>query len=257
MPESYDLALFFRWASLAGMALTAFRLWRLGLRERYSFFFAFMVFGAGRTGALLCLDVRSGLYAKIWILTEPALWLFYGVMLGELYGLILERYKGLASLGKWFLYFALTVAGVASLVTLMFPSAGASRVMGLMLMIERALLSSLLVFLFLTLFFVSRYPLHLNRNLLIHAAVFSVYFLSYAVSFLIRSMLGPEVARAVNLFMMGVNAGCVVSWSLLLNAAGERREAKVQLLWSPEEEQRLVGQLSHVNSALLHLARKS
>ena len=103
-----DLALidFFRWATLAGMVLTCLRLLRCRLHRRYSVFFAFLLFSSVRTAVLLVFPTNTSGYMKIWVLTEPVLWVFYILLVLELYSLILEDHKGLHTLGRWAMYAA-------------------------------------------------------------------------------------------------------------------------------------------------------
>lgn len=258
MPGSADLALVFRWITLFGIALTAARLLRAGLYRKYRVFFAYLLFWLARSGVLLALDVRSTLYFKIWILTEPILWIFYILLLLELYSLVLEAHRGLYTFGRWALYGASALAVATSSVMFLAPLRGFddSRIMPLMLFVERGLLFSLVLFLVLMLFFLSRYPVSLTRNVITHSIVYAAFFLSKTPAFLIRSMFGRDVAAEVNLFSMGVSAACVVAWLLLLDAAGERRLVRVHLFHSAAQEKRLMGELDNINSALLRMARK-
>jgi len=260
MPGSIDLALALRWITLLGIALTAARLLRAGMYRKYRIFFAYLIFWLLRSGVLLTLNVRSALYAKIWILTEPVLWFFYIFLLLELYSLILQAHKGLYTMGRWALYGALLLAITVSSIIFAAPSRdpfNQSRLIALLLVLERGLLLSLVVFLLLILLFLSRYPISLTRNVIIHSIVYAAFFLSNTLAFLIRSMFGYEVARPVNIFLMGVSAACVLAWLVLLSPAGERRVVRFRLLWNRGEEKHLAGQLETMNAALLRLAGKS
>ncbi|MFB3827572.1 MAG: hypothetical protein ACE15B_12440 [Bryobacteraceae bacterium] len=239
--------------------MTAIRLLWAGLHRRYRVFFAFLVFMVCRSGLLMACDVRGWWYARIWIVTEPVLWVFYVALVLELYSLILQSHKGLYTLGRWALYAALAIALALSLFSLAAPARdpfNQSRLIALLLVIERGLLLSVVLFLILMLAFLSRYPITLTRNVLIHSIVYSLFFLSYTLAFLIRSMLGYQVAKPVNLALSGVSALCALTWAVLLSPAGEHRPIRLRGVWSRSRERVLVEQLDSINAALLRAARK-
>jgi hypothetical protein len=248
-----------RWFTLAGMLFICVRLLHCGLHRRYKVFFAFLLFSSFRSGVLMALDVGSGAYMKFWILTGPVLWIFYILLVLELYSLILESHKGLYTVGRWALWAAFAIAFLSSLATLLPPSNQAffpSRVMGLYLLTERGLLFSLVVFLLLLLAFLSRYPVVLRRNAVIHSTVYSIFFLSSSLAFLFRSVFGHEVTRIASTLVMLIMAGCVAAWSMLLTPAGEAETRKTRSTLAPDDEQRLIGQLDALNATLLRVARK-
>jgi hypothetical protein len=247
-----------RWLTLAGMLFVCARLWRSGLHRRYRVFFVYLVFSSLRSGALLALDVRSGSYMKLWIITEPVLWIFYILLVLELYSLILESHKGLYTAGKWAMYGAVALALLFTFATIA-PSSGSLLVptdlMAAFMLIERALLLSLVVFLILLLAFLSRYPVTLSRNVLIHSVVYSAFFLSGSLTFLARTLLGWHVARPINTLVMAVTGLCVLAWAVLLGSRGEVR-TRTAFIWNAGEEERLLGQLDTLNAALVRAARK-
>lgn len=255
-----DLALsFFRWATLAGMAFTSLRLFRCGLHRRYRVFFAFLLFSSVRTAVLLIFPTRTSAYMKIWMLTEPVLWVFYILLVLELYSLILEGHKGLHTLGRWAMYAASAVAFLVSIVSLFAPTDDIqqkSRLMPFYLMTERGLLASLLLFLFLLLAFLSRYPLTLSRNAIVHSVVYSVFFLARSIAFLLRSIFGLEISGSVNTLLGGLTAACTVAWLLLLNAKGEERKLVLHAPAGAGHEEFLVRQLNQINATVIRAARK-
>jgi hypothetical protein len=123
------------------------------------------------------------------------------------------------------------------------------------MLIERALLLSLVIFLLLLLAFLSRYPITLSRNVLSHSIIYTVFFLSSSVSFLARSLLGWEVARPVNTLFMAISCACVLAWAGFLRARGEV-ETRSGIHWGAAEEQRLINQLNSLNATLLRAVRK-
>src|ERR1700730_11183971 len=99
--SSVALVSFLKIVSLAGSALTALKLFKSGLYRRYRVFFAYFVFRLVDSIWPFFLDLNSPKYFYSWVLTEPVLWVFYLLMVFELYRLVLENHKGLYTLGQW------------------------------------------------------------------------------------------------------------------------------------------------------------
>src|SRR5438309_1940007 len=109
--NSAALVSFFRIVLLLGSVLTAIKLYRTGLYKQYPVFFAFIIFRVPNSLWPLYLnDVHSDRYFQVWVLTDPIGLGFYVLMVMELYRLVLDRYKGLYSLGRKALYVSLAVS---------------------------------------------------------------------------------------------------------------------------------------------------
>src|SRR6266566_2525561 len=104
--------------SIVANAAAACRLCQLGLHRVYRFFFAYLVFAASRSLILLPFSVRSSMYVIIYAITAPILWMFYVLVVLELYSLVLKNYTGIYSLGRWALYGALSFSVIISVLTL-------------------------------------------------------------------------------------------------------------------------------------------
>ncbi len=256
---SHALVLFFEWVSLLGAGLAGLKLFTSGLYRRYRFFFVYLVSLVPYGICLLVLDVNSGLYQKFWTITTPLFWLLYVLVVFELCGLILEKHQGLYTLGRWAMCLGLAVAVTLSLLSLLPHIAPAtpqrSRIMGYILAIERGVDFSLAIFILLILFFLSRYPVPLSRNVAVHSVVFSVFFLSNTLGILLRSVFGLHVNDQVNLFLMGTSSACIVAWLVLLNAKGEEVQLST-LQFGRGDEERILLQLDSLNDTLLRVSHK-
>ncbi|HUI77915.1 MAG TPA: hypothetical protein VLY24_08355 [Bryobacteraceae bacterium] len=241
-------------------ALTSFKLWRTGLYRRYLalcgyLFLNFLIY-------LFILfwftDLGSIGYLRFYVVSRPLSWLFSILVVRELYTLVLERFKGLATLGRWFQYVGLTISLVISgLLLLPQMRSGTlqrSPVLGFYYAIERGVDCALLVFLLLLLLWLSRYPVPLSRNLLIHSVVYSTLFLSGSVGLFARAFFGFDLSRPVSTFLVGVLAGCLLAWLICLNERGEEVRMSVPR-FGPEEEKRILNQLEALNSTLLRISR--
>ena len=211
-----------------------------------------------RAAAVEFLGVRSNAYQKFWVLTEPLEWIFYVLVVLEIYSLVLEDFQGLATVGRWSLIAAVSVSLLASALSLLAPShyAAQSRLMAYYYLAERAVYLSLVVFLLTILGLLMQYPIVLRRNIIAHSLVFSIYFLTSTVIYLLLTMAGFRMIAVVRYSIEAVNLGAVGAWLWLLNPAGEAHKQRLRPAWMPGQEEALVGQLNSLNAALLRATRK-
>jgi hypothetical protein len=256
---SHALVLFFEWVSLLGAGLTALKLFRSGLYRRYRFFFAYLVSLIPYDICLLVLDVNSGLYQEFWTVTEPLFWFLYVLVVFELCGLILEKHKGVYTLGRWAMYLALAVSVTISLLSLL-PRIKPemlqrTRIMGYVYATERGVDFSLAIFILLILFFLSRYPVPLSRNVAVHAVVCSIFFLSDTLGLVVHSIFGLHHKNEVDVFLMGKSSACLVAWLVLLNTKGEKVRLRA-LHFGRGDEERILLQLDSLNRTLSKASHK-
>ncbi len=239
---------------------TSIRLAYNGLFRRYRALFAYLVFRFFYTFSLLFIfrDLRSPAYARFWYITEPIIWFFYAIIVVELYSLILERHKGLYTLGKWALYagmaIAILISGLALLPQWRRPGSQASRILREYFAIERGVDLSLFLFLIFILLWLTRYPVPLSRNVVVHSVVYSILFLSNTAGVLLLTVLGQEVHGYTNTFLLGIGAVCILIWLFCLTPKGE--EVRLNLpKFGPEHEERILSQLEALNKTLLKVSR--
>jgi hypothetical protein len=243
--------------SIVANATAALRLYQLDLNRVYRFFFAFLVLTTVRSLFLLPFRLESNTYALIYLVTLPILWVFYILIVLELYSLVLQNYSGIYSLGRWTLYGALFFSVAVSGLTLI-PTWGNEKSMLLFwsTTVTRGVDFSLVIFLLLILVFLSRYPVALNRNIIVHCIVYTVFFLGTSMTILVRNVVGHEMMSQLNTVLEVISAGCYLVWIFFLTRAGESRITMMWHNWSPDDEQRLIDQLNSINATLLRAARK-
>jgi len=242
---------------VAGTAILAVRLFVAGLHRRYRVFSFFLIFETLRSGVFTSLNQASGAYQKVWVLTEPLEWLFYILVVLEIYALVLEDYRGLSTVGRGALIAAVVVALLASGISLIAPSQSTqSLLMRYYYVAERAVYFSLVVFLLTILGVLMQYPITLSRNIIVHSMVFSVYFLANTVVYLLLSMRGVDAIPVVTYAFSVTTLAAVGAWLVLLTAAAEFRKMALRPHWMPGREEELVSQLNHLNAALLRAGRK-
>jgi len=234
------------------------RLYLLGLSQRYRAFFYYLIFSALQMALLLPLNPRGVVYPYVYVLTEPIGWIFFALVVLEVYSLVLADYQGLYTVGRWALIIALIMALLASCLSLLIPSHGqpGSRILPYYYATERAVYLSLLVFLITILLVLLQYPIKLKRNIVIHSVVFSIYFLGNSAVYALLSVRGFGTIKVVRYTLLGVSLGSLCAWLALWNKAGEDRKIRLRPAWMPGKEEQLVSQLNSLNEALLRATRK-
>src|SRR5437763_17009614 len=103
---------------LAGSALTAVRLFTTGLYRHYPVLFLYFLFRVPNSIWPFFVDLRSSLYFQVWKFTTIAALIIYICLIVELYRLVLEKYRGLQTLGRWVMYGSIVLAIAISIFSL-------------------------------------------------------------------------------------------------------------------------------------------
>jgi len=237
----------------------AVRLFAGGLSHRYRAFFYYLIFTTLVGLVCLPLDPRQGLYQKVYVLTEPIGWIFFAWVVLELYSLVLKDYKGLYTVGRWTLLVAVALAVLGSAIIVMVPSHTAgqmSRILPYYYVTERAIYFSLVVFLLTIVAFLLQYPVTLSRNIVLHSVVYTLYFLSNTVAYLILSAGGFSLIWLTRYALQLATLAALMVWLVRLNPAGEQHSVRTRPAWMPGREEELIDQLNSLNEALLRASRK-
>jgi hypothetical protein len=259
MPSA-DLAKILQVISLLAAAVLVARLLTTGLWRHYPIFFWYFVFRIPNSVWPLFIQNATKKYEHVYIATEPITWIFHVLVVVELYRLVLQRYRGIYSLLRWAMYGSLAVAITISVLTLLpkiKPAASLdTRWLGIYFATQRGIDFALAIFLILILFFLSQFPVRLNRNILLHASLYTVYFLGNALTMFLRifAVKGQELAT-VNAFIEALSAVCIFAWVFLLSPKGEEVLASFPTL-SPRHEEHALRQLESLNATLLKVSRK-
>jgi hypothetical protein len=259
MPNA-GLSFYLQLFSLSCSILLALKLFKTGLWRRYPVFFWFSVMRVpDSTWPLLITDINSNLYLHIWTITQPIFWLFHIFLVAELYRLVLEGHRGIYTLGRWAMYASVAIAVCISILSLL-PhftphTPQQSKILGVMFAIDRGIDFALAIFLILILLFLSRFPIKLSRNVLVHAAVYTVYFFSSAFAVFLRTLFGVRANISTSLLFMGGACACLAAWLILLNRHGEKVQPHL-LAISPQREKAALRQLESLNATLLKVSRK-
>jgi hypothetical protein len=250
-------------ASVLGAGLTALKLLKTGLYRKYPAFFVSLLVPIPCLASLIFLPLKSDAYFYIWAATQPVEWFFYIAMVFELYRLILARHKGLYSLGRWAMYAGIGISMTISALALLphitpqmpqFSKGGNPSAVNYLNAGERGVDCSLAIFLLFMMFLLSWYAVPLCRNVVVHAVIYTVFFLSSTLGQTLRSVFGLKNIDALNTGLMAMSCVCLLAWFFLLTRDGE--EVRVKQPWiGREQEERILSQLDSMNAALLRTTR--
>jgi hypothetical protein len=254
-----------QWVALLGSLLTAAKLYWSGLYRRYRVFFAYFLFRVPNALVPLLVKHDSPVYFYVWILTEPLIWMFYIWVVLELCGLVLERHGGLYTLGKWAMSLGMTVSVTISVLSVLAKFKAATPQQSVVTLntsliwyfyaADRGVTFCLAIFLLLMLLLLSRYPVRLSRNVVLHTTLYTIYFLSSTLGMMLATIFGPHRFDTIGTGLMAVSALCIVAWFVFLNPKGE--EVRVNIPhFTPENEHRILFHLDSLNSTLLKAARQ-
>ncbi len=261
MPSA-DLAKILQLVSLLAAAILVVRLLVTGLWRHYPIFFWYFVFRIPNSVWPLVIENPgpTNLYEHVYIATEPITWIFHVLVVVELYRLVLQRYRGIYSLLRWAMYGSVAVGVTISVLTLLpkiKPHASLdSRLLGIFFATQRGIDFALAVFLILILFFLSQFPVQLNRNILLHASLYTVFFLGNALTTFLRIFaVSGSALQTVNALMEALSAICIFAWVFFLSPKGEEVLASFPTL-SPRHEEHALRQLESLNATLLKVSGK-
>ena len=253
-----------QWLSLLGSLLIAVKLYRSGLHRRYRVFFAYFVFRVPHGIIPLLVDIKSPIYFFSWVFTEPLVWVFYVWVVLELCRLVLERHSGIYSLGKWAMYVGMAISVTLSVLSVLakFQAAPPQRsislhtsIIGYFYAADRGVTFCMAIFLLLMLLLLSRYPVRLSRNVVLHTTLYTIFFLSNTLGMILSSVFGLHLFTRIDAGLSGVSALCILAWLIFLNPKGE--EVRVNIPhFAPESERRILSHLDALNSTLLKVSRK-
>jgi hypothetical protein len=196
---------------------------------------------------------RSPLYPQVYLYTLPLLWASYFAVVYEIYSKVLEGYKGLSVLSRRTLTAAVVLSFLVSAVSVWPDFNYDGEIWGQLrttLLVERAVLFSLLFFLVLNALFLTWYPIPLRRNLLVYSFVFAALFFTVAGVYFYRNLLGHEWTRILSAAMTGANCLCLLVWMLLWRRQGEEVVSLSLAVRDPGAQRKLLDQLQQLNAIL-------
>lgn len=244
--------------ALAAIALAA-RLLYLNLASRFPALLAYVAFVAIINLGLAALRQSSALYFLSYIVVEILKCVFSILAVRELFSLAFRDYPGIRTVGRWGINAGVALAlGISLTVTGFFWSgAAAGRAHSYLFYLhvtQRSIVFTLAIAIVTILWFLSKYPLHLGRSILVSSSFFSLLFLSEAVRLLIDSLapklynLRADWAQSVFISL------CLVAWAVLLGPETQKKTSQVRVSYAHEEH--LLQQLTSLNQLMARATRR-
>ena len=253
----YNIAAWQRLLSYVGvigtMVLLA-KLYSTGLARVYRWFTRFLILGMIASCSLLVVGRGTNAYAMTWFCSKPLEWLLSLAVLLEIYSLVMARYPGIASLMRWAVIAAAGIAFTVSMLSLSIDFHSQHEkfpILRCAFAVQRTVDATLALSLLIPWLLMTRFPITLCRNVVIHCMVFSASVGLEAGLLFARNVLGTGFNQYTNLIMMTGNSFCLLAWILFLTKKGEMVEHVVRTRRDPETERLLIAQLGAFNQALL------
>lgn len=200
----------------------------LRLVPTYRYFSLFLASSAVIELVMSLLDrgSRGYVYALVWGMTEPLLAVLLLAAVFELYNRIVQRFAGLGKLGGWVLVGAVAMGILISAgIALVDAKALAStKWLGISVFCQRWLLSVAAVVLVIASRFFFRYRPVMNRNLVIHSRVLTLYCAITAAAYFSANLRADP--RLVSALFLSAYFLCYCLWFGLLSRSGEHSTAQ-------------------------------
>jgi hypothetical protein len=245
-------------AQLAAYALVLARIFSAGLHKTYRSFTIYICFEAIRLATVGFIPVATNLYSYAYFVTQPFAWCLYLLVILELCQLALRNHAGIATFARRGLIGALGISTAVSLGTLAFDGEvpGLDDIVRSYFLVERLILSSLLIFLLLFTAFLAYFPVPVNRNTVMHTRIFACYFFVRTVILIFRNLISGDAVYGINIFVSLLATATLTAWAMLLSRAGEEVKTTTSYRRDPEAERRLIAQLDALNDTLLSSVKK-
>lgn len=235
--------------------LTAKLLWsRLSMTYRYLTLRA--GFECVRVAVAYSMPKQTDTYAHFYFATQPILWILDVLMLLEVYSVVFNHQRGIATFSRKVILMAMAVSAVLAALTFAFqPVSTLSETLAAVAALERAVNISLLCFIAILVGFLTWFPVRLSRNTLVHSTVFSLYFALRAGASLIRTSISQDLWLVLNAVVLSASVISIAVWILRLTPHGEAVTVRSGFRRDALEQQRLIDQLESINRSLLRTAR--
>jgi hypothetical protein len=206
----------------AAAAFAAARLLQLRLTSRFVFLFSYLAANVVFDLSLSTLPRNSHEYFWTFVVAAPTNWITASFAVYQMFSLIFCDFPGLRTAGRWALNCALAISIIVAAVILRAPQPHQSTrtiVLYYELVFDRSVHFGLAAIIIVLILFLSRYPLHLDRNTYVASGFFSAVFLAESVTRLIDSLSTALYANAVDTPEIAFVALAFAGWGLMLRAA--------------------------------------
>ena len=251
LPIEQIVLLLLQTSILLGLVL---RVWKTGLFRMYPCFFGYLLMASLQASVMPFLPYDSASYKYSWLVTQALLTCFCALIVLELYSLVLRDLTGIASASGRYLKVSLSLAVLGSLVLLAVERTPHGLV-NIFLIIERALVTSLLIFVLLLTAFLAYYPVPINRNLVVYSMGYAVYFMAKATGLLAMNVT-HSWSRQADAVVVTASIISMLYWLVGLSSEGEKKTLVIGHRWNRADQEEVLGRLKELNANLLRAGRR-
>jgi hypothetical protein len=236
--------------------IAVIRLIQLRLARSYPLFLLFLCIPIPINLAACVFGSSSKMFYQAFLVLEPIRNISYILVAWELFSSVFRNYAGLRSLSRWVMGIAAAIAPLGLILTFLAPGSKVfKRNVLAIVRFERGVTFGLVIFIVILLYFISKYPIKLPRNIVVLCMLYSIWFLADSTVLVGSSYVPAGYVDFVNYGLAVFEFGSYLGWAILLSKAGEYQETRVRQSISPERERSLIGELETMNQLLLRAGR--
>jgi hypothetical protein len=250
-PTEQTVLLIVQTSILLGLVL---RIWLTGLFRTYRWFFGYLVVAFLQILPSPFLAYDSVTYLNYWLVTQALLTFFCALIVLELYALVLSDLTGLATASRHYFKICLGLAILGSLLLLLLERTPHTK-LNTFLVIDRALLTSLVLFVLLLTTFLVYYPIPINRNLVVYSIGYAVYFIAKASVLLVLNI-SHTWGRQFGTVAVTASTLSMLFWLVGLSRQGEEMRLVIGHRWNREDQDRVLERLKAINASLLRTGKR-
>jgi hypothetical protein len=241
----------------AAAAFAAARLLQYRVAGRFRFLCTYLIATSLSCAVLSVLARGSRTYFWIFIASESLLCFVAVLAVQEMFALLFRAYPGLRTLGGWALSAALFVSLLIFLIFFRPPwehESPNTRILFYELALDRLVHFALAVVIMMQMYFLSHYPLRLDRTTKVASAFFSAMFLAQSAARLLDTLTPKLFVNGVDYSEVVFSALCFIGWGLMLqpDSVPAPRPSATQ---KPREAE-LLQQLESLNDMLSRSGRR-
>ena len=246
-----------------GLALII-RLLVLRLQSVYRVFCLFLVWDLVQSVVAAALASHPDVYRVVWIGLRVVAWVLSLWTVYALLDAVLAKYPGVLRFSKVLLNSSLSIALLIALGTARAEYDASSlasfpkpidRAIGVTLVLERAISMAAVLVLIVILGFILWFPVQMPKNLAVFSVGFVVYFSLITALLLVQNLWSHGISQTISDLITLAPSGCYIYWLTFLSTQGESEPVRMGHSWQTSDQERLIGRLEAMNSALLRAAR--
>ena len=241
----------------AAAAYAAARLLYFRLVSRLPILFIYLLATVLDYAVMSLIPHTSRTYFQIFVVSEPAIGCLAALSVWEMFSLIFQHYPGLRTVGRWALCAALALSVTLFLVFFRRPWANETsndRMLFFVLAFDRLIHFTLAVVILAQMYFLSHYPLDLDRNVKVSSGFFSAMFLAQSAVRLIDTLTPHLFVHGADYSELLFSTLCLAGWGTMLRPASA--QAPVRAVVREPREAELLQQLESLNQMLSRSARR-